>query len=523
MTEGPDSAAVAPGPAIDAAGLALLAAIVESSDDAIVSKTLEGEIRSWNAGATRIFGYQPDEMIGRSITTIIPPELQDEEREILAKLRRGERVDHFDTIRLTKDGRRVPLSLTISPVRDANGKVIGASKVARDISERKIAEELLRDAARRKDEFLALLAHELRNPLAPVRYALELMRRPGLSSDQRAAARAVIERQVGFITRLLDDLLDVSRITQGKLALMTEPTDLQSIIAIALESAQPILDARRHRLITRLPAAPIRMDADPVRLAQVFANLLINAAKFTDPNGRIEIDAVIQGPSITVTVRDNGMGIPEEMMPRLFTMFSQASAVHTRPDSGLGVGLSLARGLLELHGGHIEAHSAGIGLGSEFVVRLPLAAGALYSASSRASIAPASTELRVLVVDDNQDATDCCKKLLELSGYRVETAYTATRGLQLAEQFHPEIMLLDIGLPDLNGYEMARRIRGADWGIRPVLIAVTGWGQSHDRQRAYDAGFDHHVTKPVAAERLEAILGSIAAAREAAAADLHSS
>ena len=521
MTKAPDSTAVAAGPAIDAAGLALLAAIVESSDDAIVSKTLEGEIRSWNAGATRIFGYQPDEIIGKSITTIVPPELQDEEREILAKLRRGERVEHFDTIRLTKDGRRVPLSLTISPVRDADGKVIGASKVARDISERKVAEGLLRDAARRKDEFLALLAHELRNPLAPVRYALELMRKPGLSSDQRAAARAVIERQVGLIARLLDDLLDVSRITQGKLVLMTEPTDLQSIIAIALESAQPILDAKHHRLIAQLPATPIRIDADPLRLAQVFANLLINAAKFTDPNGRIEIDAVRQGPLIQVTVRDNGMGIPEAMMPRLFTMFSQASSVRTRPDSGLGVGLSLARGLVELHGGNIEAHSAGVGLGSEFVVRLPLAAGALYSAASQAAVVPASTEVRVLVVDDNQDATDCCKKLLELSGYRVETAYTATRGLQLAEEFHPEIMLLDIGLPDLDGYEMARRIRGADWGVRPVLIAVTGWGQSHDRQRAYDAGFDHHVTKPLAAERLEAILGSIASAREAAAADLH--
>jgi PAS domain S-box-containing protein len=503
--------AAQPLPPIDSAGPALLAAIVESSDDAIVSKTLEGQIRSWNAGATRIFGYKPHEIIGRPITTIIPVELHEEERDIISRVRRGERVEHFDTIRIAKDGRRIPISLTVSPVRDEQGKIIGASKVARDISERRQSEELLREAARRKDEFLALLAHELRNPLAPIRYALELTKNPTLSAGQHDAARAIIERQVGHMSRLLDDLLDVSRITRGKLELKTQPTELQSIIATAVETARPVLDAKRHQLRVEMPSAPIRLEADSVRLAQAFANLLINAAKFTNPNGNVVIAAARDGASVVVTVRDNGMGIPSEMMPRLFTMFSQAPGVHGRPGGGLGVGLSLVRGLLLLHGGTIEARSAGPGLGSEFVVRLPLEAeGAPEVTPSEFGFRAAPGALRVLVVDDNHDAADCCKILLELAGHRVEVAYTATGGLEIGERFHPQVALLDIGLPDFDGYQVARRMRATDWGARAVLVAVTGWGQFKDRQRALEAGFDRHVTKPLAPESLASLLAPMA-------------
>lgn len=498
--------------AIDSAAQALLAAIVASSDDAIVSKTLSGQVRSWNAAATRIFGYEPHEIIGLPVSTIIPPELHGEEREILSKLRRGERIDHFDTIRIAKDGRRIPVSLTVSPVRDAQGTIIGASKVARDISERRKAEQLLRDADRRKDEFLALLAHELRNPLAPIRYALELMKNARLSGEQRSAALGTIERQAMHMSRLLDDLLDVSRITRGKLELKKQRTELSSVIATALETARPMLDGKRHQLKVTVPSTPVWLEGDPVRLAQLFSNLLINAAKFTNANGNVEINAVRDARSVLVRVRDNGIGIPPDMLPRVFAMFSQGPGAFSRADGGLGVGLSLVRGLAALHGGTVEAHSDGLGLGSEFSVRLPIAAKAAVEAPPRAAgLRAAPAALRVLLVDDNQDAADCCRILLELAGHTVETAYTARCGLELGERFHPEVVLLDIGLPDLDGYEVARRMRATGWGRGAVLVAVTGWGQSKDRQRAREAGFDRHVTKPIAPDSLEAILTAVSA------------
>lgn len=495
---------------IDSASKALLAAIVESSDDAIVSKTLTGEIRSWNAGATRIFGYQPHEIIGLPVTTIIPPELHDEERQILSKLRRGERIHHFDTTRIAKDGRRIPISLAVSPVRDAQGTIIGASKVARDISERKQAEAMLRETDRRKDEFLALLAHELRNPLAPIRYALELIKNPKLSPQQHSAARGTIERQVAHMSRLLDDLLDVSRVTRGKLELKKQPTELNSIIAAAVETARPMLEAKRHQLKLLVPPTHVWLEGDPVRLAQVFSNLLINAAKFTNPNGNLEIEAAREDGSVLVTVRDDGIGISADMIPRLFAMFSQAPGALARPDGGLGVGLALVRGLVGLHGGSVEARSDGLGRGSQFLVRLPVTGEiAAEVVSSACGLGARPARLRILLVDDNHDAADCCRILLELAGHQVETAYTATRGLELGERFHPEVVLLDIGLPDLDGYEVARRIRATEWGMHAVLVAVTGWGQSKDRQRALEAGFDRHVTKPIAPGTLESLLAAL--------------
>jgi len=295
---------------------ALLAAIVDSSDDAIVSKTLEGRILSWNRGATRIFGYEPGEVIGKPITVIIPPELHAEEQQILDKLRRGERIDHFDTVRVAKDGRRIAISLTVSPVRAADGTVIAASKVARDVSERKLAEqrlqqseEALRLADRRKDEFLALLAHELRNPLAPIRYALAANSKPGRTPEQLRQAEEIIERQVTHMSRLLDDLLDISRITRGTLELKKTRTELTSIIGAAIETARPMLEAKHHNLVLDLPTQPVQLEADVVRLAQVFSNLLINAAKYTDPGGQIQLRAHQQPGAVVVSVIDNGIGV----------------------------------------------------------------------------------------------------------------------------------------------------------------------------------------------------------------------
>lgn len=502
--------------------LALLAAIVESSDDAIVSKTLDGRIQSWNAGAERIFGYTAAEAIGQPITIIIPPELRDEERHILDQLRQGKRIDHFDTIRITKDGRRISISLTVSPVRDSRGVIVGASKVARDVTERKLSdealresarrlkasEEALRDADRRKDEFLALLAHELRNPLAPIRYALATNKKPGRTPEQLKRSEEIMERQVAHMSRLLDDLLDVSRITRSTLELKKTSTELTLVVGSAIDTARPILEAKHHTLSLDLPKHAVRLEGDPVRLAQVFSNLLINAAKYTDPGGQIHLRASQEDREIVVTIRDNGIGISAEMMPRLFMMFEQAQGALGRAEGGLGIGLALVRGLVTLHGGSIEARSDGAGTGSEFIVRLPIGTPVAeipdFKAAEQDFVSGAG--LKILVVDDNRDAADSCAALLALSGHHVQTAYTGRGALELAETFRPHALLLDIGLPDFDGYQLATAIRALPWGREIVLIAVTGWGQKEDRQRAFEAGCDHHLTKPIEPETVESLL-----------------
>jgi PAS domain S-box-containing protein len=526
MSVSEQSAEVAPGPP-PAPSLgpdpfvqrALLAAIVESSEDAIVSKTLEGRILSWNAGASRIFGYRADEVIGQSITLIIPPELLDEERQILARLRRGERIDHFDTVRVTKDGRRIPISVTISPIRDATGTIVGASKVARDISERKRAEQLLQDsertlreADRRKDEFVALLAHELRNPLAPIRYALAIAQKPDRTPQQQERAERVIARQVAHMSRLLDDLLDSSRITRGTLELRISKTELTTVVATAIETSRPALAAKSHQLRLDLPKQVVWLDADPVRLSQVFSNLLINAAKYTDFGGLITLRAVQSGDRVLISVRDDGIGISPEMMSQLFTLFSQAHGSIDRSEGGLGIGLSLARGLVRLHGGEIEAHSAGLGQGSEFIVRLPLgSATQLDEEPGEPDALVQSSGLKIVVVDDNRDGADSLAMMLSLSGHQVQTAYTATCALELAREFSPQVLIADIGLPDFSGYELAKKIRREDPARGITLIAVTGWGQQSDRRQALESGFDHHLTKPIAPEALESLLLSVEA------------
>jgi signal transduction histidine kinase/CheY-like chemotaxis protein len=377
-------------------------------------------------------------------------------------------------------------------------------------------EEALREADRRKDEFLALLAHELRNPLAPIRYALATTQKAGRTADQQRRAEAIIERQVAHMSRLLDDLLDISRITRGTLELKKSRTELTVVIGTAIEAARPILDSKRHTLSLDLPKEAVRLEADPVRLAQVFSNLLINAAKYTDQGGEIRLRAVQERGRIVVTVRDNGIGIAAEMMPRLFTLFSQAHTALDRSEGGLGVGLALVRGLVALHGGKVEARSDGPGRGSEFIVHLPLGTNAAepVESESEPEIAESGATLRILVVDDNQDAADTCSTLLELSGHQLRTAYTGERAIEIANIFHPHVVVLDIGLPDANGYDVARKIRAASWGRDTVLVAVTGWGHEEDRRRAFDAGFDHHLTKPLAANALESLVNSVGASLE---------
>jgi len=505
-----------------------LAAIVECSDDAIVSKTLEGVIRSWNRAAERLFGYTAEEAVGQPITLIIPPERVQEEQEILQKLRRGERIDHFETVRVAKSGRSIDVALTISPVRSARGVIVGASKIARDISEKKAseqaqqrtigelmrAEEALREADRRKDEFLAVLAHELRNPLAPIRYAVALAKREGTRvTERRLQAQAIIERQVEHMSRLLDDLLDVSRITRGTLMLRRSPVDLASVVAAAQEAARPLIEARNHTLAVTLPQEPLRLVVDPVRLAQVLANILINAAKYTDSGGRIDLEAKRRDGELVIAVRDNGIGISAEMMPRVFTLFAQASPAIERSEGGLGIGLALVRGLVELHGGTVRAYSRGVGQGSEFVVRLPIG-NAGEGADSDETGVPAcagTKRLRLLVADDNRDSAASCAALLEASGHQVSIAHTGREAFDLACSLEPDALLLDIGMPELNGYQLAQRIRATGWGRRALLIAITGWGQVEDKLQALAAGFDQHLTKPIDPSVLEALLQRSAA------------
>jgi two-component system, chemotaxis family, CheB/CheR fusion protein len=494
---------------------ARLSAIVESSDDAIVSKDLNGFIQSWNVGAQRLFGYTAEQAVGRHISFLIPAERADEEDQILARLRAGERVYHFDTVRVRSDGQPVHVSLTISPVRDEAGRIVGASKIARDITDRKVAEERtyrlltqLKEADQRKDEFLATLAHELRNPLAPLRNMLEIMKRGDGNGNLLEQVRSTLERQLGQMVRLVDDLLDMSRISQGKLELRKERVELASVIHQAVEVCRPLAECARHELNVSLPPEPVHLHADPVRMAQVFGNLLNNACKYTEPGGRIWLTAEQQGSAMVVKVKDTGVGIPPDKLGSVFEMFTQIDRSLERSQGGLGIGLSLVKRLVEMHGGLVEACSEGPGRGSEFVVRLPILIEKSKPKTPTAEQTP-TTSQRVLIVDDNRDAATSLATLLKLTGNETHTAYDGLEAVEAAATFRPNVILLDISLPKLSGHDACRRIREQPWGKNMVLVALTGWGHDEDRRLSQEAGFDHHMIKPVDFAALTQLLGSV--------------
>ncbi|MFC5500276.1 ATP-binding protein [Caenimonas terrae] len=399
------------------------------------------------------------------------------------------------------------------PVRDVHGKVVAIFAQGSDVSEQVRAVQALRDADRQKDEFLATLAHELRNPLAPIRQAAMVARSGAADSERKAWALDVIERQAGHMALLLDDLLDVSRISRGRLDLRLEPVDLQQVVDSALEISMPSLERKNHRLAIELPAAPVRLLADPLRLAQVLCNLLSNASKYTDHGGNIALRAGTDGREVTIRVQDDGIGLAPEAQDHIFEMFSQISSAIDRAEGGLGIGLALSRGLVGLHRGTIAVRSAGVGTGSEFVVTLPLAP-ADDAGISPAHALPAQgrsgepARRKVLIADDNADALETMVALLEMEGHEVQAASDGHKALALAQQMLPDIAILDIGMPGLNGNELAARIRASDWGRDVTLIALTGWGQAEDRARSSAAGFDHHLTKPVDFDRLNALLAA---------------
>lgn len=664
-----------------------LAAIVESSDDAIVSKSLDGIILSWNRGAERIFGFTADEAIGSPITMVIPQELHLEEKEILSRLRRGERVDHYETIRLTRDGRPINISLTVSPVRDHTGRIIGASKIARDITRQTQAdaalaelndqlaaqlaeltrlhemstrlstmrdlqpildeslqtavaladtdfgmislctdsehlgiqasvgfnEELLnsfqtdapgaghvcllerrpliienletdprfkdfsslalqagiraayfvplanrsgemvgvlsiyfrvphapgertirmidlcarqavnfiesanlyaqlQESHRRKDEFLAILAHELRNPLAPISNSLQILRMSDELSPSLQIVRQIMEQQVNYMVHLVDDLLEVSRITRGKIELRKQQADVATLIASAVEMTRTQMQESQVDLSIIVPAEPIMIEVDAVRMTQVIANLLNNAAKYTDIGGSVQVTAARHTGQLVLSVRDTGVGIPAEMLERIFEMFSQIDRTTNRSRGGLGIGLTLARKLVALHSGTISASSSGLGHGSEFTIQLPISnvgPPEINTVDCSLLAEPRLAPRNILVVDDTRAAAYVLSKLLESLGQNVLQAHDGETALRIAVETQPQIVFSDIAMPGMDGYELARRIRSQPTLNNVVLVAVTGFGQREDQERTRDAGFNLHLVKPASLQAIRELLAAI--------------
>ena len=415
------------------------------------------------------------------------------------------------------------------PSKDVEiGVVVAAfNRMLDEVQHRTLAlkqtQEALREADRRKDEFLATLAHELRNPLAPIRHAVKLLELPAADERQRQWGRDVIARQVQRMALLLDDLLEVSRITRGRLELKKSRVDLPALIAAAVETARPLIESKQHRLETVLPSEPIELEVDPLRISQALSNLLTNAAKYTDVGGRITLTAGLdEARRLSISVVDTGIGLSAQAIPKLFEMFSQVESPVDRAEGGLGIGLALVKGLVELHGGTVEAFSAGLGRGSHFTIRLPASAVSrrgvadLASGSSKAAGPmgqPASLpghRSRIVLADDNRDAVDSLAMVLKMAGYEVCATHSGLEALEAGAHVQPEVFILDIGMPDISGYELASRIREEPWGRDALLIALTGWGQQEDKERSREAGFDHHLTKPVDPDQLERLLREFA-------------
>jgi PAS domain S-box-containing protein len=504
--------------ASEEAAAARLAAIVESSDDAIVGKTLDGVITSWNPAAERMFGWTPAEAVGKHITLIIPPERFPEEDEVLARIRRGEGVDHFDTIRLTKDGRRLNISLTVSPIRDVSGRVIGASKIARDITDRKLAESeratmLAREqaaraeaeaASRSKDEFLAVLSHELRTPLNAIFGWARMMQGGTLEPAVTARAVEAILRNAEAQARLVEDLLDVSRIISGNLRLDVRPVNLRSVIDAALDAVRPAADARGLRLLTQLDDDVGMIVGSPERLQQTVWNLLSNAVKFTERGGQIRVGLHRVDAHVQIVVSDTGQGIPPELLPYVFDRFRQGDSSSTRAHGGLGLGLALVRHLIELHGGSVTAESPGVGRGATFTVSLPLVVAEPLGAVAVPGVTPeppgASLRgVRVLVVDDDLDGLEVASVVLTNSGASVRTCDSPAAVIDALADWIPEVAVLDIEMPGEDGFSLLRRVRtlGAARGIRIPALALTAYGRPEDRRRTLAAGFNLHLAKPV--------------------------
>ena len=488
-------------------------AIFEQAAVGMALVGLDGRWQRVNGRLCDIVGYGREELTELTFQAVTHPDDLEANLMNLRRVLAGE-ITTFSMEKryVRKDQSLVWVNLTVTLVRTTQGQPSYFIAVVEDIAQRKRAEEALLEADRRKDEFLATLAHELRNPLAPIRNALQILRR---TSDPEALeqARSTMQRQLEQMVRLVDDLLDVSRISTGKLQLRREAVSLRTVLSSAVETSRPLIDHMRHEFTVRVAEEPLTVDADPTRLAQVIANLLNNSAKYTERGGHIWLTGERQGSEVLVSVKDNGIGIAPEERPQLFAMFSQIEGSRARAQGGLGIGLTLVKRLVELHGGKVEVHSDGKGKGAEFIVRLPLVVEAPVPVVTDASDRPAPKSCqRILIVDDNRDSADTLAMLLRVMGHDIRTAYDGLEGVAAAEEFRPNVVLLDIGLPKLDGYQACRRIREQPWGRAMVLVAVTGWGQENDRRCSREAGFDHHMVKPVDPTDLEQLLNDVMAA-----------
>ena len=492
-----------------------------SIGDAVIATDAEGRITMMNPLAESLTGWKMEQAadlpLEKAFNIVNETTRQLVESPVTRALREGIIVGLANhTILIAKDGTERPIDDSAAPIRCKEGRIVGCVLVFRDITERKQAEDQLRELAanlseanRRKNEFLAVLAHELRNPLAPIRNALQIMRLAEGNGETVKFASEIMERQVDHMVRLVDDLLDLSRISQGRIELRQERVDLSQVLHHAIETIRPSVDHAGHKLTVKLPSQPMYLHADPTRLAQVFGNLLSNSCKYSDPGCHISLAVEEQGGEVLVSVKDTGVGIPPDMLSKIFDMFMQVDHSLDRSQGGLGIGLTLVQRLVEMHGGAVSAFSEGEGRGSEFVVRLPLLSEAKQPLQPMPKEAAARTIRRFLVVDDNRDSAESLAIWLKINGNETHTAFDGLEAVEAAATIRPDVILLDIGLPKLNGYEAARRIRQQSWGKTVVLVALTGWGQEEDRRRSSEAGFDGHLVKPVDFDRLMNVLANI--------------
>lgn len=464
-----------------------------------------------NDALARTYGKaHAEQLVGRPIAKMLSPD-----REIaLTHLRElaaaGFSITNAESQQHVVGGRKLYFSSSLVPVVE-NGKLLRVWGTQRDITSRKEVEQILLDNQRKKDEFLAILAHELRNPLAPVRNGLSILRLRAASDAVLQSTVAMMDRQMSHLVRLVDDLLDVSRITRGKLDLRRQNVLLSDVLANAVEASSTLIESKQHELTVDIPAEALFVYGDPNRLAQVFSNLISNSAKYTEPGGKIALKMERTDASVVVTVEDNGIGIAQEALGAVFEMFSQLHAGEARTDGGLGIGLALVRMLVAMHDGSVAAHSAGAGLGSTFTVTLPLAAVAAPSMTLDTAVTPrfaVGGAKRVLVVDDNADAAASLAMLLQMSGHTVRTASDGIEAVDATRDFAPQLIFMDLGMPRMDGLEASRRIRQLENGERIVIVALTGWGQESDRRRTREAGIDQHLVKPVSIEALEQVLAA---------------
>jgi PAS domain S-box-containing protein len=522
--------------AIDPA--AQLAAIIEGSDDIIVSKTLDGIVTSWNPAAERILGYTSREAVGQHIKLIIPADRWSEEEDVLARIRRGEKVDHFETIRRTKDGRLLNISLTVSPVRDFTGTIVGASKIARNITDRKQGEQererLLaseqearkqaEEANRLKDEFLAVVSHELRSPLNAITGWASLLRTGRLDKDRSARAIDTILRNAQTQNQLIGDLLDISRIVSGRLRLNIRTFQLISVIEAAIEVIRPAADAKQIRLQSFLDPDAGPIAGDPDRLQQVFWNLLSNAVKFTPKGGRVQIRLQRINSHIEAVINDSGVGIEPNLLPFIFDRFKQGDSSSSREHGGLGLGLAIVRHLVELHGGIVTARSDGLDKGAEFTMHLPILISNTTAARENearvhptlggdsSNALPSLAGLRILVVDDEPEAREIVSAILGEAGAEVATAANAGQAIDLVIRWKPNVLISDIGMPNEDGYELIRKVRALspENGGQIPAVALTAFARTQDRLKVLSAGYQMHVPKPVEPVELATVVASLA-------------